>query len=113
MKNRMDASDRSVSPYRGAIFSAVVLLLLFVIFCAAITGFSKTSSEEGAKRLETSVRHAVVHCYAVEGQYPSSVSYLEDHYGLTYDHQKYFIDYQGFASNVMPDITVVKLGGTS
>ena len=44
MKNRIDASDRSVSPYRGAIFSAVVLLLLFVIFCAAITGFSKTSS---------------------------------------------------------------------
>ena len=46
-------------------------------------------------------------CYAIEGRYPPSIEYLEEHYGVMINRKKYNVFYDGFASNVMPDITVV------
>ena len=45
-------------------------------------------------------------CYAIEGFYPQSLSYLEDKYGLYLDRGNYIIDYRFTGSNIMPDITV-------
>ena len=45
-------------------------------------------------------------CYAIEGFYPQSLSYLEDKYGLYLDRENYIIDYRFTGSNIMPDITV-------
>ena len=33
---------------------------------------------------------------------------MQNHYGLQYDAQKYQIHYEIFASNLMPDITVIE-----
>ena len=49
-------------------------------------------------------------CYALEGAYPSSVQYLEDNYGLTYDKDKYAIGYVAIGSNIMPDMQIIELG---
>ena len=48
-----------------------------------------------------------MHCYAIEGSYPESLQYLKDNYGLTYDEEKYFIDYQVLGSNILPDVTII------
>lgn len=104
---------RRPSPLRGPLISILIFLLVFIIFTIGTNVFSGTSSQEGAERLETATRNAVIHCYSEEGAYPEDVKYLENHYGLTYDHDAYYIDYQTFASNVMPTIHVVQLGGTS
>ena len=34
--------------------------------------------------------------------------YLKDHYGVRIDEEKFAVDYRIFASNVMPDITVLR-----
>ena len=56
--------------------------------------------------LRQSVRKAVVQCYAIEGAYPPDIDYLEKEYSLEYNHDKYYIDYEVFASNVMPNVEV-------
>ena len=58
---------------------------------------------------EHAIRRASVQCYAIEGRYPPSVEYLEEHYGIVVDSDKYAVFYDGFASNLMPDITVIPL----
>ena len=50
---------------------------------------------------------ACIQCYAIEGRYPPSVEYLEENYGIQIDHDKYNVFYDGFASNIMPEITVI------
>lgn len=50
-----------------------------------------------------------MHCYAIEGQYPESVAYLEENYGLRIDHDRYIVHYDIFADNIMPEITVFSL----
>ena len=54
------------------------------------------------------VLFAITECYALEGAYPPDIDYLTAHYGLTYDADTYFIDYQYIGSNLRPDVTIIK-----
>ncbi len=88
-----------------ALAAAAVLLLL-----AAVSNLRSGNDAEGKKRLEETIRRDAVTCYATEGVYPPSVSYLEKHYGLQIDKSRYAVEYSIFADNLMPDITVLDLG---
>lgn len=61
-------------------------------------------------RLQEQVRSAAVTCYAAEGRYPGTLSYLEEAYGLRYDRTRYTVYYDAFAPNVPPDIEVRVIG---
>ncbi len=90
----------------------VIALGIFVlIFCSFIYGISgisdKTSSEE-AKNLELAISRGIAHCYASEGRYPEDLDYLKEHYGISYDSDEYFVDYQVLGQNIFPDVTIIK-----
>lgn len=103
----MKGNDRDLKTIMGLAGS----VLLFVVVAAAILNgvlkISRRADEEGAETLRNGIRRASVQCYAIEGRYPPSVQYLKDHYGIQIDEERYSVFYDGFASNVMPDITVV------
>ena len=87
-------------------------LLFFGVVVACFTGgviwFSGKADTEGTETLRSAIRRASVQCYAIEGRYPPSVQYLEDNYGIQIDKERYHVFYNGFASNIMPEITVVE-----
>lgn len=86
------------------------VLLFFLILFLFWHGFSSVSSstlERQQTSLETALQRDIVHCYAVEGTYPPSLAYLKEHYGLTYNEDLFFVDYQFIGSNIMPDVTVL------
>lgn len=97
----------------GFLRGAVVPLLFTVAVVGMIVyGLQKTeesSRSEGLRILEDSIRRAVVTCYAVEGRYPDSIDYIEKNYGIFIDRSKYVVHYSIFASNLLPDITVIEL----
>jgi len=100
---RKKKNDR---PFFGYLLSAFLiggLLYLFLIGTQEIA--SRTESEQ-LNVLEQAIRRATIQCYAIEGRYPPSVEYLEEHYGLSIDREEYHVFYDGWASNIMPDITV-------
>ena len=55
------------------------------------------------------VHNAALTCSAVEGAYPTSLEYLRSHYGLAYDESRYMVRYDAFASNLLPEITVIEV----
>lgn len=81
-----------------------VLMILLVIL--GIQSAAQRSREEGVRVLENNLRRAAVQCYALEGIYPPSVEYLSKNMGIAVDLDKYNVFYEGFASNIMPQITV-------
>lgn len=76
-------------------------------FTLAVSQLREDRSDEGKRILEEALRRTAVACYASEGFYPPSVAYMQEHYGLRYDDEAYVVHYQVFASNLMPDITVL------
>lgn len=87
----------------------VVFFAVFFLFLPPISSISATTKQEEVENLKQAVIRSTIYCYAVEGAYPESLSYLEDHYRITYDHSKYLISYEVHASNLMPDIDVIFL----
>lgn len=84
--------------------------LILCLFGAEVQFFSKNQKAEVKRNLEKSLNEAAVHCYAVEGRFPPSLDYLCETYGIYYNHDAYSIFYEIFASNMMPDITVIDKG---
>ena len=96
---------------RGALKALLTLAVLAVIllsFSTALSNLRLGGGEEGRMQLEESIRRAAVTCYAVEGIYPPDLAYLQEHYGIQVDEKNYYVFYEVFASNMMPDITVVE-----
>lgn len=91
--------------------SAVGFFVCAGLFLHGAAVFLKRNDDEEMRTLQQAVSRACVQCYAIEGRYPPSVEYLEEEYGIQIDQEKYAVFYSGFASNVMPEITVVPLEG--
>ena len=86
--------------------SILIFLLIFLLFYKGVGSVSQTASEQQMENLQQAIRRSTVHCYAVEGSYPESLDYLKEHYGITYDPEKYIVDYEIIGSNLMPDVKV-------
>ena len=89
--------------YSLAGFCVIVLVMLYGFQHAA-----ERSAAENLRMPEASLRRAVVRCYALEGQYPPDIAYLQEQYGLQIDMDSYMVHYEVFAENIMPDITVLE-----
>lgn len=76
-------------------------------FAISVHRLNEDRQSEGRQILEDTLRRTAVACYASQGFYPPSVEYMEEHYRLQYDRDSYVVHYEVFASNLMPDITVL------
>ena len=87
-----------------------LLLAAAVLLCFArgITRLEQDRQAEGKRQLEEALRRTAAACYASEGFYPPSVDYMRQNYGLQYNEEEYVVRYEIFASNLMPDITVLE-----
>lgn len=86
---------------------ALVFAGIVGFFFSSFHSVSQTAKTEQLKSIRQAVTRSAIQCYSVEGFYPPSLRYLEENYGLQLDKQHYMIDYQCFAANIMPDITVI------
>ena len=86
--------------------------MLFLLICGGFyLGMHFTSaktSQKHAEILQTAISRSIAHCYATEGYYPENLEYLKEHYGIRYDSEKYFVDYQVLGENIFPDVTIIE-----
>ena len=97
MKIRVSKVKEDKGELRGLLLSFLLLLAAVAAFGTGSLGFLNRTGERSQETLRK----------AIEGRYPPSVEYLEENYGVQIDHDKYNVFYDGFASNIMPEITVI------
>ena len=86
------------------------VLMLAAVYIVLVSAGSvcERQQAESLKQMEDTIYKAVLNCYAIEGSYPATIDYVEQHYGLQIDHDRYDVFYEIFAENVMPEITVIE-----
>ena len=97
---------------KGWISAALCLAVFVAIALWTMSGVrqaSETSQKEGLRQAELAVRRAAATCYAMEGAYPATYQDLKDKSGIAVDEEEYKVYYEIFASNIMPELTVVRL----
>ncbi len=95
---------------RSDFFKLAIVACVLVLAVVLVGRIDRAHSTAEADIVRDAIRNAAVTCYAVEGAYPDSVEYLRDHYQLAYDESRYFVTYEAFASNRIPDIYVTERG---
>ncbi len=89
-------------------FSVIFFLVIICLFLYGISAVSNSPVNDEKEILTNAINKDIVHCYAIEGMYPPSLSYIEKNYGLTYDRDKYLIDYEAIGSNIMPAVMIIE-----
>ena len=94
---------------RESLAAVIFTLLVIAMITVGLWKTENSSRAEGLRLLEESLMRAVVQNYAIKGMYPDSLGYIEEHYGVYIDRTRYVVHYRIFASNILPDITVLEL----
>lgn len=96
-------------PAPGIILTAAIFVVVAGILFGQIKNMSKEVGQRDVDMLKDALDNAVVTCYAIEGRYPESLEYIEEHYGVKIDREKYFVDYNKNLINMKPQISVYKV----
>lgn len=107
MKSRQIRS-RKKSMVGGIAGTALVFALILTAVLSGLRNADRSIQENGLRVAREAVMRAAVSCYALEGAYPESYAYLKEHYAVNVNEALYIVNYSVFASNIMPDITVIE-----
>ncbi|VDN46385.1 conserved protein of unknown function [Petrocella atlantisensis] len=83
------------------------IFIMIFLLAGRLSSYDATYANLNKTALEETVMKYVIQCYASEGSYPPHLEYLSEHYGLILDNEHYIYDYEIFASNIMPNITIL------
>lgn len=109
--NRFEQKNRSLWQKLIYLLPILAFIVLFVLFLQGIGSVSESTLSKQQESLETALERSISQCYAVEGSYPPSLEYLKQHYGLLYDEDSFFIDYEYYGNNLLPEVTVLRRTG--
>ena len=110
MSNRFESKSNRTFRISDSVynfFSVALFVGIAALFFFAVDATGKSSISKQQNALENALARDIVQCYSIEGRYPPNLEYLEQHYGLTYDKETFFVDYIPVASNLYPDVTVI------
>lgn len=108
MKNRFQKQKKIKNKITFVIPVFICLIMVSVLWASSSRIFSETNKKQ-EESTKNAIINGVVQCYAVEGRYPESLAYLEQHYGVNYDKDKFVVSYEIVGSNRMPQVTVIPL----
>ncbi len=101
-----DAKKRIKGGAAVLIAAVIGAVLLFWAFGSA----AGDERDEAAGAIKDTVTEKALQCYVIEGAYPSDLTYLEDHYGLTVNRNDFYVDYRSVGENLPPQVTVAPKG---
>lgn len=91
---------------RMRIIVACAIVAACIVVVALFSAMQANAKEQSAVAIRNAIMDSAKQCCAIEGNYPSSLEYLEQNYGLTINHDDYVISYESFAGNIMPTVVV-------
>ncbi len=91
---------------RRRIVIACLVVAVCIVVALLFSVMQANAREQGALAIHDAIMDSAKQCCAIEGNYPSSLEYLEQNYGLTINHEDYVISYESFAGNIMPTVVV-------
>ena len=89
-------------------YTILLFLVVMVLFLFGINTLTAENKENQKQVLSDTIERDITQCYAIEGFYPPDLTYLKEHYGLTYSESDFIVNYTYIGSNLRPDVTIIE-----
>ena len=86
-----------------------VLAVLCLVFYLGISGAGTEAVNKEQTTLKQALEQSAIRTYAMTGQYPQNLDELLNDYHITYDSDKFVVEYVPNSSNLLPSISVLVL----
>ncbi len=97
-------------PLKGLAISVAAFLCVVILFSLLLGRIGQSATREQEALLEKAILNAAVTGYAINGVYPASLDEIQDDYGIIVDKDRFIVHYDVFASNLMPQVSVIFKG---
>jgi hypothetical protein len=101
--------NNRISPYRGIFITIIIFVVFYYILGSNFLNASSDIENNNVVILKDAIDKAVSTCYAIEGTYPEDITYLEKHYGIVVDREKFIVEYSVIGANIKPSVFVYKI----
>ena len=103
-------TDRARIKRRLQAFLPILLLAaVCLIFYLGITGAGRETVTKEQTTLKRALEQGAIHTYALTGNYPQNLEELLTDYKISYDPDKFVVEYVPNSSNLLPSISVLIL----
>lgn len=86
----------------------IIILCIIIVFITSIH-ISVTGNKQRQKEyLMAAINNDITYHYTTTGIYPDNLQTIENKYGLTYDKDKFYIDYKIFGKNIYPKVVILE-----
>ena len=102
-------TKRGFSVMQSIIPSILLFGMVIVLFVVGTASLSKGSTKRQKDSLIDALSRDIIYCYATTGHYPESLEAIREDYGLYYNEDLFYVDYQVRAQNIIPDVTIIEL----
>ncbi len=92
-----------------AVLPLVSLAALCTIFYMGISCAGHETISQEQTSLQQALQQGAIHTYAMTGHYPQSLEELLTDYGISYDSDKFVVEYVPNGSNLLPSVSVLVL----
>ena len=89
-------------------FQCAFFLVVICVVYFGVVQSDTSSKNESKQQLEKALQNALTQCYSVEGEYPESLQYLQEHYAIYIDEGKYTLHYIYEGANIRPEIIIMR-----
>ena len=94
-----------------AILPVAVLAAMYLIFYLGISYAGRETISQEQTSLQQALEQGAIRTYAMTGHYPQSLDELLQDYGISYDSDKFVVEYVPNGSNLLPSVSVLVLSG--
>ncbi|MGN0709780.1 MAG: hypothetical protein ACI4LM_06025 [Anaerovoracaceae bacterium] len=102
---------RKTHRIRNMIIAVCIFAAVIAFFSYAVGTVRSSSVNNQEKNLKAALERDITDSYASTGSYPQSLDEIKDRYGLVYDEDLFFVDYQVRGSNIRPEVTIIRKKG--
>ncbi|MBP1549814.1 MAG: hypothetical protein J6A05_07395 [Oscillospiraceae bacterium] len=96
---------------RLTVLSVILFVLVVVWFVISANNAGEAADKKRTESVYSTVMNGAVLCYSIEGEYPPSLDYLKENYGVKFDSDKYVVNYSYFGANIRPTVIVTEKSG--
>lgn len=105
--NIFESKKKHFSHFFRQVIPILFAVLLCIFFYVGVTRTQTDSLQKEQVTLTRALENGAIRTYALTGRYPENLDQLLSDYHITYDTEKFVVEYIPNGSNLLPSISVL------